>query len=1542
MKLYLSDEEKLKVYSLPKEVENSYTISHSISDSLEENITFLAKDGKWYIKGDYNTLVYSNIGTTQIDEDVLEINKEYQIQFVDIGYQITIRCTEDSFDYYDYDLGSNDSIILSNDTSGNICYEHTNILTKHYKIYRYNNQWVFEDSGYNDSHVYINGFRARKAVISIGDVIYTCGFKLIWMGLFIRINNPNNKILLSLNKYQGYGNDIENKYTPVKENEKGITLYNDNQTFFHTPRIKFDISEKKITIEDPPTKEKNNREPAIFTYGASLVMGLSSSFTGFLAIMNIMSGKATILSSITEITMCVGMLAGTILLPIAQDKYHIVKEKRLEKKRQKKYGEYLEKKKNEIKDELENESSTLFKNDLSSTELLNSIVKLTSEIWSREIKDEDFLTFRVGLGDRKSNIEMDSAVKEFTMDNDNLRQAREDIVKTPLVLSNVPITTSLIENRIMSLIISYNFQNRQYYINNIMLQLITYYSGADLKIIVLTTENNERYWNYFKYLPHCISDDRSTRFFASTEEETKQLCSNLEQIYQERITLSDANNSSSGKDISSEFPYKNFNQYYLVITDNYLLIKKYGIINKIIESDKNFGFSLLTIEPTMQNVPSKCNGFIQVGGGESCLLKKDNKKENRIVFQPEYLYANIEDYSRILANIPITVANQAANLPTSISFLEMYKVGNINQLNIFNRWTENDPTVSLHTPIGVHENGKQFELDLHEKYHGPHGLIAGSTGSGKSEFIITYILSMAVNYHPYEVQFVLIDYKGGGLAGAFENRETGIKIPHLVGTITNLDKASMNRTLISIQSELQRRQRLFNSAREYLGESTIDIYKYQKFYREGKLKEPCSHLFIIADEFAELKDQQPDFMDNLVSAARIGRSLGVHLILATQKPSGVVNDQIWSNTKFRVCLKVQTAEDSNEMLKRPEAASIKETGRFYLQVGYDELFEIGQSGWAGAKYVPSNNIIKTINDSIDFINNSGTTLLKINDTDNEKMKQQQQTDLGDQLTNIVKTLYNIAVEKEIKFNQLWLDNVPTVLYLDNLLKKYNRLEKKPYNINIMIGEYDDPANQSQGYVSTSITKSGNIAVCGLTGMGKTTLLSTIIYSSITNYSSDEINIYIVDLGSEALKKFAKAPQVGDFVGIDNVQKIKYLFHMIESEIQFRQKYYSSISSDFLTEVKNGKAHFPNIMVVLHGYDVFKEMFFELDEKLVSITRSCTKFGINFIITSTSPNAFTYNLLSNISTKILLNLSDPIEYSDIFPNSKIIPSNNPGRGLIEVNEKCVEFQTAIIFDEKKEKVSLDYVIDTLNEYIKTKAKPISTIPKHLRFDSLKIYMDDLANIPMGINLITAQVSYFELTKLITLTSSIQTNALKRFSYFFSRVLTMIPNTKLIILNSLNDLKFYDSPNIKYYDANFSKISTVINTNIEKLNKTYSDNKFIVIILGYLKINSHLKSLKENDDNVYSIDDMILNCKNDNFKFILYEKSSNLQEVIDGELSDIIDNQFGIWVGPDFDMQDSFDCDRLNETIRFGNDDIILIEDAIPKPVKIPTIYSDTNK
>lgn len=210
-----------------------------------------------------------------------------------------------------------------------------------------------------------------------------------------------------------------------------------------------------------------------------------------------------------------------------------------------------------------------------------------------------------------------------------------------------------------------------------------------------------------------------------------------------------------------------------------------------------------------------------------------------------------------------------------------------------------------------------------------------------------------LNYHPDEVAFILIDYKGGGMANLFGGT------PHVAGVITNISEsgrgeekssaASVNQTqraLLSLKSEIKRRQKIFSE----FGVNHID--QYSKLYRAGHGSGALPHLIIISDEFAELKKEQPEFIKELVSTARVGRSLGIHLILATQKPSGVVDDEIWSNARFKLCLKVQDRQDSMEMLKRPEAADLTRIGRGYLQIGNDELFELFQSGYSGAEYQP--------------------------------------------------------------------------------------------------------------------------------------------------------------------------------------------------------------------------------------------------------------------------------------------------------------------------------------------------------------------------------------------------------------------------------------------------------------------------------------------------------------------------------------------------------------------------------------------------------------
>ncbi len=255
-------------------------------------------------------------------------------------------------------------------------------------------------------------------------------------------------------------------------------------------------------------------------------------------------------------------------------------------------------------------------------------------------------------------------------------------------------------------------------------------------------------------------------------------------------------------------------------------------------------------------------------------------------------------------------------------------------LNIADNYKKGDITERIKAPIGVGEGGVILTLDLHERASGPHGLIAGTTGSGKSELLTTLILALALEYPPDKAAFFLIDYKGGGMSNLFA------KLPHLIGSISNLSKSESKRAEISLKSENERRQRIF-------AESGVNnINDYTRLYDAGVVTEPLPHVFIIVDEFAELRKEEPDFMERLISVSQVGRSLGMHLILATQKPAGVVDERIRANSRFRIALRLVDRADSMDMLRREDATFIKECGRAYLQVGNNEIFTCFQSGYA--------------------------------------------------------------------------------------------------------------------------------------------------------------------------------------------------------------------------------------------------------------------------------------------------------------------------------------------------------------------------------------------------------------------------------------------------------------------------------------------------------------------------------------------------------------------------------------------------------------------
>ena len=1514
MKILIGDEKRIQSFEIPKIADNFYMLNFKYvcnNQTYNETLTLKQVNGEsWGIIEDEKLKIYYN--GEEYQNTILQENLQLDLVFADLPQICTIYVVSDYIQYVPYTTNNIKEITIGSAANCNIHYE--NPEEEKITITNNNNVWHIVNEKTPIQKTFINKTSYKTKRLNNGDTIFINGISIIFLNQFILINPYNKQLQINNLQQIAYQQDTGAvEITPVTDIEKNVKLFNEDQLFVHTPQLKNEITQETIYIEEPPAKDSQEKQPILFTLISSSAIFATSALSLLTSLRNFTQGKTEMYTFAIECATCGIMLITSVFLPFLTNRWASHNANKKERMRKKKYKKYLEEKNKELNDMLKKQEEILKLNNTPLDQIISNIENNSNEIWGRQISDNDFLNIEVGKGNIKSQINIIAPEEKFEVQKDALKEQAIEFTKRKNELENVPIAYSLIKYKIAPFIITSKF--REDYIKSIMLQLMYYHSGLDLKLLIITSEENEDQWDYVKYLPHNWDKKHEKRFFATNESELQTLSSYIEQEYDLRQGKYKEENVDTEK-------YKKYNEYFLIVTDNFKLARELPVLDRLQEKG-NMGFSIIIFERILKNLPSHFPILFTINDSESMIVDVESNNNTQTKFTPSYLEnINIEKAVNKIANIPVQFGGAEASIPTSLTFLEMFNVGRIEQLNVLSRWEQNNPTVSLKSTIGFKENNTPIELDLHEKFHGPHGLIAGSTGSGKSEFIISYILSLAVNYHPYEVQFVLIDYKGGGLAGAFENREKGIKLPHLVGTITNLDKSEMNRTLVSINSELQRRQRVFNETRERLGEGTIDIYKYQRLYRDKKVDEPMSHLFIISDEFAELKSQQPEFMDELVSAARIGRSLGIHLILATQKPTGVVDDQIWSNTRFRICLKVQTPEDSSELLKKPDAAYIKQSGRFYLQVGADEIYELGQSGWSGAKYIKSDTVQKKVEDNISFVENDGDIYKTVNET---KKEQVQQEDLGEQLINIVNYLYDIANKQEIKFNQLWLPNIPETIYYGNVLKKYD-LKPTPYLLNPIIGEYDNPANQEQGYVNFNILESGNTVIAGLTGTGKTTLLSTILYDSILNHNTDEVNIYIIDLAQEKLKIFQNAPQVGEVLTINDKDKIKFLFYMLENEKEKRLSYYSLHGGSFEKDIQSGKSPFPNTLVIINDYEVFRETFEDIyDTQFGPFTRNCTKVGITFIITSTSFGTLGYNADGNFPKKIALTLNDPQDYEGYFKNPPI-PKKNPGRGVIQINENSYEFQASLINIEDQIDNHIRLLIAQLAKFITKRAPKVPVVPDEITIKTLEPYIKNLNAVPLGIYVKTAQIATYDFTPTLNTITARSHLPAKKFIPKLITILEKINSTKIMIVNSINDIRLEPTEKTKVFTDNFKDVIKVINTNVNNLKEVITEEQYIIIFVGYYQLQKTLAKEQATDPSIITIDDVIDNSKSTNFSYIVYDNDEYLEKLGDGRLDSIFKRNNGIWLGKEFDMQTLYDVSNPYSDQAFTNSHVILVNNT----------------
>lgn len=1142
--------------------------------------------------------------------------------------------------FHNYIIPSETEISIGRNDSNDIVYLNYLVSKRHATIKNCDGVfWIYDTNSSNG--VFVNGTKVLESRLYPGDSVYIMGLRLI-IGLgFISINDGNDRIhiMTSQIKIASY-EDLKNEKNVLKMEDQGEKYFN------RSPRYKRQIIPGKIHVEAPPLSINSNQIPLLLRMGGSAVM----------------SGSAALSGNYT-------MLITSLLFPVLTNKYTEKQKKEYEERRVQKYTEYLVKKKEEINVEKKKEESILNENYPN----VNTVLQYATDqkyLWVKRTVDDDFLDIRVGEGKYPIFTEIDFPEDEFEMDEDFLREKMMQIVNNTVMLEKVPIVLSLVEYPVSSIVgekkLKYDF------FRNVLSQIVMLHSYDEVKTIFLMDTDEVELFDYIKYIPHSWNDQRTERYIATNIREAyhigKLLHKELEETFEKKEDLTK---------ILKERPY------YVIFAMNGKLFETIEIFKDIMQAESNCGVSIITM---FDDLPKDCSVVYDLKNTQQSELiyLQEIERENVKFAMDSVNETLLKENMFQMSSIYLKTATQQYTLPKNCSFLEMFHAGKIEHLNITERWKKSDSVKSLAVPIGVATDGTPFMLDLHEKFQGPHGLVAGTTGSGKSEFLITYILSMAINYHPDDVAFLLIDYKGGGLADAFENKEKGIYLPHLVGTITNLDGSAIQRSLISLYSEVKRRQFVFRQTKMKSDEGTMDIYSYQKLFHQHKVHEPLPHLFIIADEFAELKKQEPEFMEQLISIARIGRSLGIHLILATQKPGGVVNDQIRSNSKFRICLKVQDRSDSMDIIGKPFGADIKETGRFYLQVGQNELFALGQSAWTGAEYLPQDEVISNQDNSVQFIDTIGQVI-------HSKKYAGQKSDSGmTQLVALVKTMSDLIDDQEIQKRCLWKPALEKKIDAKEFIKSFVPAENNHVEMKLLCGIVDDPENQDIFPYEYNLNDGRNLLICGEALSGKTSLLQYMIWHMTSLYSPDQLNLYILDFSSQMLGVFEKLPHCGVVIKEEDEKKIRPFFQFINETVNERKKLFKKLEADSFIMARE-KMDIPLIIVVIDNLAGLMSSKNGQDQayELPNYMKMWSRYGVKFIVTAGHMNEVLTKTRQELRDRISLQQNDKYAYGDVLnTRCNYAPVATSGRGMVVVGERALEIQIPLYaaFQNSNDRIS----------------------------------------------------------------------------------------------------------------------------------------------------------------------------------------------------------------------------------------------------------------
>ena len=1286
-----------------------------------------------------------------------------------------------------FELPNNTSILIGRDTNCNITIKNRFASRKHCAIRREENGAYFiEDCG-SKNGTYVNNLKISKSKISSGDSVHIFNYTFkLEKGEFTILNS---------------GSDVTVNFLPSGEtNIKGSNYtIGTKPVYQRSPRTQEEMPHEDIILASPPSKgQKYEKSRGMFSSIASSAAMLGSSM--------LMGSKASAAMIAARASMLI-MPASSVANQASTSKRNKLKLQTYSKLRESRFADYLNEQRARILTVANQQRKIITDENPSPAECITTAEKLTRNLWERIPSDRDFLDVRLGMGYEELCVKVKDRSEAYgiEIEDDDAKLLSSMLAEESKYVDDIPVRVSLAQNSTVGIIGPRKRVIEQ--VKNMITSLTTFHCYTDVKIVGIFDKKEYLDWADLRWLPHIWDENKQRRYLAFGKDDCHAICDTFNDMLKTR-----KRELKSYSSAQSRLPIP----YYIFILGSKKLLENEEIMENLVLNDPRMGVTSLFLFDDIYSLPLDCQYIVEMQDNPMAYFK--NKINSKFIFtQDAYSPEKFDAFARRMSSIELKGFAVQAEIPSSVTFLQGYGVKTVEELNIPERWNTNKAFQSLAAPIGVLAGNKTFSLNIHDNSkgsvneHGPHGLVAGTTGSGKSELLQTWILSMCVNFHPHEVNFVIIDYKGGGMANLLE------AMPHVVGKITNIG-SNIKRSIVSLQRENKRRMEIFDKV------GVNNIEKYQKLYHEGKVTDPLPHLVIVADEFAELKKEQPEFMAGLISVARVGRTLGIHLVLATQKPTGVVDDQINSNSRFRLCLKVQDVGDSREMLGSPEAAMITQAGRCYVKIGNFELFEQFQSYWSGAPYLGDRVEKVSSGNQARIVALNGERIKTVIDE-----KTRFKSDI-DELKAINNYICRLAEQMDIQPLQgPWLEELPEVLdfsFISSGMGGFNGevWEKNHLEwLKVPVGKFDMPELQQQGILCLDFASDGHYGIYGTSGSGKTTLLKTMVSAICTFYTPEDVNLYIIDCGGWSMSAYADMPHVGDVILDTDEEKFEKFQKLINEEINNRRKLFLNNTVSSLSAYRESVSKLPAIIVAIDNIVPIFDMYPEMEDVLIRIAREGATYGVYLIYTANSTSGIRFKVLQNIKGAVAFELTDKGDYPTIVGrmDGKSVPKTQ-GRAMFK-SLVPIEFQVALYAAGATE-IERTNTVKTLGSDMAEKwngflPKRVPVMPDVINILEMKSAYHKRNRIPIGINCNSIATDFVDLEQNYCCLISGSIGSGK--SNFLCKIIEMIHcEDNLIYLFDSEKKSFGNyTSEVRAYavDKNEEQVAAAIDEIVQMLNK-----------------------------------------------------------------------------------------------------------------------------